>query len=101
MMDLAADLERFLDPLTVATDAETTPDTRQADQTKSTARSIILNASSQSGKSTTCAMLAVNQALAQPVLILVASPSQRQSGELFRKIVGTLRSLQHEPEFTF
>lgn len=41
----------------------------------------------------------MNQALTDPGLILCASPSQRQSGELFRKILSTLRAVKPAPEF--
>jgi hypothetical protein len=48
----------------------------------------------QSGKSTTTAVLALHQALTQPEsLIILLSPSLRQSQELFKKVVYTYRAL--------
>lgn len=48
---------------------------------------LLLNCSRQSGKSTTTAVLAMHQAYYRPnSLILLVSPSIRQSGELFRKV---------------
>lgn len=50
-------------------------------------RQVLLNCSRQSGKSTTVAALALHTALFRaPSLILILSPGQRQSGELFRKV---------------
>jgi hypothetical protein len=47
----------------------------------------------QSGKSTTTAALALHVAVTDPgALVLLLSPSQRQSGELFRKVQTTLRA---------
>jgi phage terminase large subunit-like protein len=47
---------------------------------------VLLNCSRQSGKSTVAASLAVYEALALPgALVLLLSPSLRQSQELFRK----------------
>jgi len=51
-------------------------------------RQILLNCSRQSGKSTTVAALALHTALSRPgSLILLLSPSLRQSLELFRKVI--------------
>jgi len=97
-MSLARDLERFLDPLAVCRDAGIEPDAWQAECIESTSNRILINASRQSGKSTTVSTLAVNQALTDPGLIICASPSQRQSGELFRKIRATLTTIKHAPD---
>jgi hypothetical protein len=65
-----------------------TPDPWQHTFLLSTDREILLNCSRQSGKSTTVAALAVHTALCRPrSLILLLSPTLRQSGELFRKVV--------------
>lgn len=98
-MNLAADLGRFLDPLAIADELGFEPDPWQVEAIASTAPRILLNVCRQGGKSTTTAVIAVNQALTDPGLVLCASPSQRQSGELFRKIVETLRALKPAPEF--
>ena len=62
---------------------------------RSSERQIILNCSRQSGKSTCTAVLAVHRAIFSPgALILLISPSLRQSKELFSKVVGFLKSVQ-------
>ncbi len=64
-----------------------TPDRWQADLLESDARQLILNCCRQSGKSTTTAILALHTAVYRaPALVLVLSPSLRQSGELYRKV---------------
>jgi predicted phage terminase large subunit-like protein len=70
------------------------PDPWQSDLLHSKDKRIILNCSRQSGKSTTVALLALHHALRNPgSLILILSPSQRQSGELLRKVLGFYREL--------
>ncbi len=52
------------------------------------------NCSRQSGKSTIAALLAVHGAIYEPgALQLLLSPSERQSGELFKKAAGYYRAL--------
>src|SRR5438105_15000407 len=64
------------------------PDPWQAELLRSTAPRILLNCCRQAGKSTTVAALALHTVLFQPgSLVLILSRSQRQSGELFRKVV--------------
>jgi hypothetical protein len=59
---------------------------------------ICLNCSRQAGKSTVSALLAVRQALYQSAsLTLLVSPSQRQSGELFRKALANYHALPIKP----
>lgn len=99
MLDLAADLARHLDPFSVARDVGLDLDPWQGELLESTAPRILLNVTRQGGKSTTCATVAVNCAITDPGLVLIASPSQRQSGELFRKIQQTLRALRPAPKF--
>jgi hypothetical protein len=54
----------------------------------------LLNCSRQSGKSTVTALLGVHTALYEPgALVLLLSPSLRQSQELFRKALDTYRGL--------
>lgn len=56
---------------------------------QSTSRDIILNCSRQSGKSTISALLGLYHALYHPnSLVLIVSPSLRQSGELFKRVTG-------------
>lgn len=55
---------------------------------------MLLNCSRQSGKSTVTATLAIHTALYDPgALVLMLSPSPRQSQELFRKALGLYQAL--------
>ncbi|HYI94373.1 MAG TPA: terminase family protein [Bryobacteraceae bacterium] len=75
-----------------------TPDPHQERVLQSTANQVILNCSRQWGKSTVCAAKAVYLAYSQPnAMILVASPSARQSGEFVRKASHYLRQLRIKP----
>ncbi len=59
---------------------------------------VILNCSRQAGKSTVSALLAIRHALYSPAsLTLLVSPSQRQSGELFRKALANYHALPLKP----
>jgi hypothetical protein len=83
---IAADLATALDPVLLAQRCGLDLDRWQRDVLRSGANRMLLNASRQSGKSTTVALLNVHQALYQPgSLCLMLSPTLRQSGELFRK----------------
>lgn len=85
-MNLAEDLARALDPVTLAESVGMVPDEWQADVLRSQDDRILLNCCRQSGKSSTAAVLAVHTALYEPgSLTLLLSPSLRQSQELFRK----------------
>ena len=85
-MSVALDLACALDPARLMAAAGAAPDTWQAAVLRSLAPRLLLNCSRQSGKSTTTGALAVWTALYQPgALVLLLSPSMRQSGELFRK----------------
>lgn len=75
------------------------PDPWQAQVLRSDSRRILLNCSRQSGKSTTTAILALHRALTAPKsTIIVVSPSDRQSGELFRKVEGVLAKVPSQPK---
>src|SRR6516225_5942537 len=64
-----------------------TPDLWQQSLLRSTAEQILILAARQAGKSVIAAALALRTALLKPSApVLLLSPSQRQSGELFRKI---------------
>jgi len=64
------------------------PDDWQRDVLVSRAQRILMNCSRQSGKSTVAAAIAVHEALsAAGGLVLLLSPSLRQSQELFRKTI--------------
>jgi predicted phage terminase large subunit-like protein len=82
------------DPVTFARQLNIDPDPWQRKLLTSTDEYVILNCSRQSGKSTIVAILALHHALLNPdSLILILSPSQRQSGELLKKIIGFYRKL--------
>src|SRR5665647_614187 len=82
------------DPVTFARQLNIEPDPWQSDLLNSKDKRVILNCSRQSGKSTTVAILALHHALRNPgSLILILSPSQRQSGELLRKVISFNRKL--------
>ena len=86
MTALAADLALALDPVLLARRAGIEPDPWQADVLRSAAPRRLLNCSRQAGKSTVAAVRACHVALYEPrSLVLMLSPTLRQSGELFRK----------------
>jgi len=86
-LSLADDLAMALDAVAFAQSAGIEPDPWQADVLRSRHKRLLLNCSRQSGKSTTTALLALHQALYTPSsLILLLSPSLRQSAELFRTL---------------
>ena len=70
------------------------PDDWQASVLRSDHPRILLNCCRQAGKSQTAAVRAVHCAVYEPgALILLLSPSLRQSQELFLKVLATYRSL--------
>jgi len=74
------------------------PDELQAQVLDCYADRVILNCTRQWGKSTVCAAKAVHLAYCEPgSLILVASPSARQSSEFVRKAALFLRKLAIKP----
>jgi hypothetical protein len=94
--NLTSDLAHALDAAAFAEDRlGFRPDPWQRMVLRSTSQQILLNCCRQSGKSKTTAILALHQALYSPgALILLISPTQRQSKELFAKVVLFLRSLE-------
>ncbi|GIK67710.1 MAG: hypothetical protein BroJett018_55040 [Chloroflexota bacterium] len=84
--DLASDLAAALDPVIFARRLGFEPDKWQAGLLRSSAPRVALNCCRQAGKSTVTALLALHTGIYEPGLILVLSPSQRQSQETFRKI---------------
>ena len=92
-MSLAYDLAGALDPACYALAAGIEPDPWQERLLRSAAPRILINASRQSGKSTTTASLAAHTAVYRArSLTLLLSPTLRQSGELFKKVQGTLHA---------
>lgn len=91
---IAADLARALDPVLLAEQSGIVPDPWQASVLRSASSRLLLNCSRQSGKSTITSVLAVHTALyAAGSLVLLLSPSLRQSGELFKKCLATYKDL--------
>lgn len=99
MSSLVTDLRYALDAALFSQDVlNMTPDPWQAAVLRSTHNRLLLNCCRQSGKSTTTAVLALHHALYNPgSQILVISPSQRQSSELFRKIIRMLDMVPNAP----
>jgi len=82
---LADDLACALDPVRFARRLGIEPDPWQADVLRSDDRRMLLNCSRQSGKSTVAGIVALHRAVYWPgSLVLMLSPSLRQSQELFR-----------------
>ena len=74
----------WADPALLMADAGMPPDPWQADLLRNPAQRMLLLCSRQAGKSQTAAALALQAALLEPSLVLLLSPTLRQSGELFR-----------------
>jgi len=85
--NIVYDLSLALDPVRFSIQLGFNPDPWQTNVLSSVSKRLILNCSRQSGKSTTASILALHQAIYHPDnLILLISPSLRQSSELFRKV---------------
>jgi hypothetical protein len=82
------------DPVRILTNAGLEPDDWQASVLRSDAPRMLLLASRQAGKSSVAAALALQTALLRPRSpVLLLSPSLRQSGELYRKVVDLFSAL--------
>jgi hypothetical protein len=90
-----ATIDRYwADPAWLMADAGYRPDPWQAALLRSAASRLLLLCCRQSGKSTVAAALALLTAVLEPpALILLLSPTERQSGELFRKVLDLFRAL--------
>ncbi len=97
---LASRLRHAVDPAAfAAARLGFAPDPWQARVLRSPSRQVLLNCARQSGKSTTTAILALHRAVHAPgSLVLVISPSQRQSRELFLKVCDYRRALDQGGE---
>jgi len=89
----ACDLNITLDPTALSVRAGLELDPWQAEVMRFSGRQLILNCHRQSGKSTTVALKALHVALYQGALVLLLSPSLRQSRELFKKVTDAYRQL--------
>jgi hypothetical protein len=96
---LASDLRFALDPVCFAEEAlHFVPDEWQKRVLRWSGKRLLLNCCRQAGKSTTAAIVALHRALFYPgSLVLLVSPSLRQSGELFRKVSEHLDKLHTAP----
>ena len=82
------------DPARLLADAGLEPDPWQQAVLRSDASRLLLLASRQAGKSSVAAALALQTALLRPRSpVLLLSPSLRQSGELYRKVVDLFGAL--------
>lgn len=98
-VSMGHDFARSLDPVLLARDCGIEPDAVQANLLTTTARRVLLCCTRQWGKSTIAALIALHEALYQaPAMIILISPSQTQSGELFRKLHGFWSKLPGAPE---
>ncbi len=85
------------DAVLMSARARLTPDAWQSDLLRSDAKQMILLCSRQSGKSTITSILALHQAIyTANSLILLLSPSLRQSQELFRKLQDFYNALESD-----
>jgi hypothetical protein len=85
---MARDLARCLDPVLFALDCGIMPDPWQAEVLRTRPRRSLLLCSRQSGKSTVTALTALWEAIySAPALVVIVSPSQRQSAEMFRTLM--------------
>ena len=74
------------------------PDPWQAKVMRAPAKQILLNCSRQAGKSTCTAIIGLHRALYRPrSLVLLVSPSLRQSRELFGKVQDFMKCLDTKP----
>lgn len=88
------DIACRLDAALFAEHGGITPDPWQRKVLRSTSQRLLLNCSRQAGKSTVSSVLGLHTALYIPdALVLLVSPSERQSGELFRKLLTVYRTL--------
>ena len=99
MDSISDDLKIALNPVLFARLLGFNPDPWQEKVLSSSSKRLMLNCSRQSGKSTTASILALHRAIFYPEnLILLVSPSLRQSSELFRKVGEQIKRLEVKPK---
>jgi len=99
MENLAHDLTLGLDSAAFAYELGFICDEWQAIVLRSNSKRLLLNCSRQSGKSSTAAILALHETLYHAKsLVLLISPSLRQSNELFRKVTDYSNKLSTKPK---
>lgn len=100
-MLMGRDLARALDPTLLAQDCGVIPDPWQAKLLREQPRRALLLCSRQSGKSTVAKLLALSTAIySAPSLVIVVSPSQRQSAEMLRGIISYHSQLEGAPKLS-
>jgi hypothetical protein len=93
-MTMSKDLARAFDPVLMARDAGIWPDDWQGKLLREEPRRALLLCSRQSGKTTVAGLMGLHRALYNSgSLVLIVSPSQRQSGEIFRTVIGFYHKL--------
>jgi hypothetical protein len=97
---MARDLRLALDPVAFAVEElGFQPDEWQCNVLREPGKRILLNCSRQAGKSTTTSIIALHTAKYRPgSLILLVSPTLRQSKELFAKVALFMRRLKDRPK---
>ncbi len=97
---LYSDLMQGLDPVLFAKEQlGFEPDKWQTKALQWSGKRLLLNCCRQAGKSTTSAIMALHKAVYYPgSLILLVSPSLRQSSELFRKVTEEFSKLDNKPK---
>ncbi len=96
---IATDLARALDPVILARDCGIKPDDWQAELMRAMPRRALLCCSRQSGKSTCCALIALWHCLfVSHSTVVIASPSLRQSQEMYRMVAGFNGRVAGTPE---
>src|SRR3974390_573712 len=93
-MDVTRALTLALDPTRILQAGGLAADPWQRELLLANDRQGLLNFSRQAGKSTVVAALALHTVLFRPrALVLLVSPSLRQSGEIFRKVHDAYQAL--------
>jgi len=92
--EVAADLRAALSPVAFGQGLRFVPEGWQAGLLESTARRVLVACARQVGKTTTTALKALHVALYEPgALVLIISPSQRQSDEFLHRVRALYRAL--------
>jgi len=98
-MTMALDIARCFDAALMARDCGIVPDDWQGKLLREEPRRALLLCSRQSGKTTVAGLMGLHRALyVSGSLVLIVSPSQRQSGEIFRTVIGFYHKLTGAPE---
>ena len=95
---IAQDLRRCLDPVQLPRSIGVTLDQWQQDLLNSTSHRLIVLAPRQSGKTEAVLWRCIWQALFDPGLIVIASPSLNQSSEFFKRFMQRYRELAGVPD---